>query len=367
MAVDDVHAGLNYFGLVILLHERWFVDSSPYPVSWASALEPGPLLAVIAAFGLTGLAVAAWKVTNRRPIISGPSALGADEQALAILYGLVPAVLAIHLAVPLIVSGINLELFVPNLVLREPGAVPLQSPFAAVAAVLQIGIALALFYGALTRAAALLLLGLWIAGAIRFGPVLLLEHAIIPGIALTLYLTGRGPFAVDALLSSRFGQPRVAWLQHALTPLRVGTGVSLVTLALTEKLWNLPLGLAFLQAYPVNFLPSLGLAVSDETFLLAAGAVELLAGLLLITNTYVRVGIVALWLPFNLTLAAFGWKELVGHLPVYGAMAVLALWGRGRATDVRALRRGLLQRPVLFGDPAPIETRGGEDRPAGVT
>lgn len=348
---------------MILLHERWFIDSSPYPVDWASALHRGPLLATATAIAVTALAAVFWRISRRNPIVSGPAALGADDQALAILYGAVPAILAMHLAVPLVVSGINLELFVPNLVLREPGTVPLQSPFAAAAAVLQIGIALALFYGAFTRAAVLALLALWVAGAVRFGPILLLEHAIVPGIALTLWLTGRGPFAVDALLGARFGRPRAAWVEQAFTPLRIGAGLSLAILALTEKLWNLPLGLAFLQRYPVNFLAALGLPVSDEAFLLLAGTVELTAGVLLLTNTYVRVGIVALWLPFNLTLAAFGWKELVGHLPIYGAMAVLALWGAGSAADARALRRGLLQRPVLFGDSPPQETPG---RPEGV-
>ncbi len=44
-------------------------------------------------------------------------------------------------------------------------------------------------------------------------------------------------------------------------------------------------------------------------------------------------------------------NELVGHLPIYGAMAVIAIWGSGGPTDVRALRRGLSQRPVLFDDP----------------
>ena len=149
-------------------------------------------------------------------------------------------------------------------------------------AVLQIGVALALFYGAFTRAAALALVGLWAAGVVYFGPVLLLEQAIVPGIALTLAITGRGPFAVDALLSARRGRPRLRRLHHAITPLRIGTGISLATLAFTEKLWNLPLGLAFLERYPVNFMPSLGIPMDDRTFLLAAGTVELLAGLLLI-------------------------------------------------------------------------------------
>lgn len=335
-----------------LLHERWFIDSAPFPLTWAGVTEPGALAAAGIAAAIA--AAAAFLAHRRRAEpdpVPGPLTLGASERSLAILYGSLPALLAVHLAVTLVVSGINVELFAPNLVLREPGAVPLQSSFAAVAAVLQIGVALALFYGAFTRPAALALVALWAAGVVHFGPVLMLEQAIVAGIALTLAITGRGPFAVDALLSARRGRPRLRRLDQAITPLRLGTGISLAALAFTEKLWNLPLGLAFLERYPVNFLPAIGMPVDDRTFLLAAGTVELLAGLLLITNSYVRLGIVVLWLPFNLTLAAFGWRELVGHLPIYGAMAVLAIWGQGSPADVRALRRGLSQRPVLFDDP----------------
>ncbi len=338
---------------MILLHERWFVDSTPYPLDWASATHPGALAAVAGAAASLFLAAFVWRRTGRRPIVPGPVGLGASADSLAVLYGAIPLVLALHLSITLFVSGVTLHLFAPNLVLYEPGPVPIGSIGGAAAALAQIAIGLALFYGALTRIAAALLVALWVSGMLWFGPVLLLEHAIVPGIALTLYIMGRGPFAVDALLHPRLGLPRLRWLPHALTPLRIGTGLSLVTLAFTEKLWNLPLGLAFLERYPVNFLPEWGIPLSDEAFLLAAGAVELLAGLLLIANVYVRLGILVLWLPFNLTLAAFGWVELVGHLPVYGAMAVLALWGRGSADDLRALQRGLMQRPALLPSPVP--------------
>ena len=345
---------------MVLLHERWFVDSTPFPMQWDAVTRPGALVAVAAAGAVAAGAAFFWRATGRKPIIPGPFALGADERSLAILYGAIPLMLAVHLAVPLVVSGINVELFVPNLVMREPGAVPVQSPFAAAGAVLEIGIGLALVYGAFTRLAAAGLVLLWLAGAVAFGPVRLLEHAIIPGTALTLWITARGPFAVDALLSSRLGRPRLGLVDRAMTPLRIGTGISLVTLAVSEKLWNLPLGLAFLERYPVNFLPALGLPVGNETFLLMAGTVELLAGLLLLTNVYSRAGIVLLWLPFNLTLAVFGWRELVGHLPIYGAMAALAVWGSGNAADARALRLGLLQRPVLFDPPEGVN--GGATR-----
>ena len=332
------------------LHERWFIDSAAFPLRWAAVADPRALAAT--GIAAVGVATAAWlwRRGRRNPVVPGPGSLGAGPDSRAVLLGALPLILGLHLAVPLFVSGINLELFAPNLVLREPGSVPLRSPFAAIAAVGQIGIGLALFYGAFARPAALALMALWIAGAIRFGPVLLLEHAIVPGTAATLWITGRGSLAVDALLGHRFARAVRRHLPHALTPLRIGTGLSLATLAFTEKLWNLPLGLAFLERYPVNFLPALGIPLSNEGFLLAAGTVELTAGLLLLANVYVRLGILVLWLPFNITLAAFGWKELVGHLPIYGAMAALAIWGHGGRPDVEALERGLARRPTLGPD-----------------
>ena len=35
------------------------------------------------------------------------------------------------------------------------------------------------------------------------------------------------------------------------------------------------------------------------------------------------------WFPTSLTLTLFAWEELIGHLPIYGVMAVLLVWGAG--------------------------------------
>jgi uncharacterized membrane protein YphA (DoxX/SURF4 family) len=331
----------------MLLHERWFVDSSPFPVRWADLLDGPALVATTAAVVVAAGAHLLWRLTGRRPIIPGPFSLGADRVQLAALYGLAPLILSLHVAVPLVVNGIQLDLFAPNLELgahagqAEAAGVPIYDLYGALAGLAQIGIGLALFYGAFTRAAALLLALLWVTGALRFGPVLLLEQSIYLGIAGFLWVTGRGRYGLDAYLDSRLARPARVPPRRAVTALRLGAGLSLATLAFTEKLANLPLGLAFLERYPVNFTASFGLPLDDRTFLLAAGTVELVAGLLVLGNTYLRLGILVLWVPFNLTLAAFGWRELVGHLPIYGAMAVLAVWGAGSAADEEALGRGL--------------------------
>lgn len=325
----------------ILLHERWFVSSEGLPTDWAAILEPGPALAVGAAVAITLAAYLLWRTRGRTPVIPGPLRLGATPERLAVALGWIPMLLAVHTAVPLMVSGIQGELFVPNL--------EMELPASAVVGLLEVGIAILLFYGLLARVAAVLLAVLWLLGAILFGPVLLLEHAIFLGIAAFFWVAGRGPVALDRLFGPWAGA-REELLPRAIPILRVATGFSLAWLALTEKLLNLPLALRFLEAYPfVNFLPELGLAVSDRTFFLAAGTVELTAGLLLMTGAFPRLVILVLWLPFNLTLAVFGWQEFVGHLPVYGAMLVILLWGSGGEEDHEALRAGLIplrEKPV---------------------
>lgn len=331
----------------MLLHERWFIEGPDAPVRLDMAFEPGALAAVGVAGAATAALALLYRATGRRPLIPGPFRLGADQRLLAVLYGAIPVVLCLHVAVPLIVSGVQRELFVPNL--RLAGSEPTDvSLFALAASLAQIGIALALLYGAFTRLAAAALGLLWLAGAIYFGPVYLLEQTVFLGIAATLFILGRGPFSVDALLGHRAAYPLESQLALAVPILRVGTGLSLAVLAFTEKLWNLPLATAFMERYPLNFTGALGIPISDTAFIYAAGAVELTAGLLLLTNTYVRLGIFVLWFPFNLTLALFGWQELVGHLPIYGAMALLAVWGHGSEADLAALSRGIAQRPVLL-------------------
>lgn len=277
-----------------------------------------------------------WRRRGRRPLIPGPVALGTDVDRLAVLMGWVPLMLALHTAVPLFVSGVRGELFVPSLVMERP--------LSLVAGLAEVGVGLLLFYGFFTRPAALGLAVLWLTGGVVFGPVLMLEQVVFLGIAGFFWIAGRGPVAVDAHFGPRTKVKR-RWLGSAAPLLRIAAGASIAWLAFSEKLLNLPLGLRFLERYPwANFFPAVGLPLSDEGFLLLAGGVELTMGLLLIAGAFPRLVILAVWLPFNVTLTAFGWQELVGHLPIYAVMAIVLLWGVGGPEDRAALRRGLVSR-----------------------
>ncbi len=319
---------------VTLLHERWFTEDWKYPVQWDAVLTPATWVPLGIALGITAAAVLLWRARGRRPLVPGPMELGMKWENYQELLSWMPLVIGIHAAVTLLVSGVGLRLFVPNLVLSE-------SFLGAILGLAQISVALSFIYGALTRLSTIVLAATWLAGVILFGPVRLLEHSLLLGIAFFLFVTGRGPLAFDMALE-RLHRPIERLMPYAVPVLRISTGLSIAVLAFTEKLWNVPMGLAFLAEHPFNFFPALGLsAIGDPEFLLIAGTVELTFGLLLMSGVFVRLLILALWLPFNLTLPLLGWSELVGHLPIYGIMGLLLIWGEERPESDQALAQGV--------------------------
>jgi hypothetical protein len=303
----------------MILHERWFVDRSDFPVDFTLIGDVAHTLVPLAVgLAATGAVYALWRALGRRSLLPGPLELGMSRTAFRDLVSWTPIGIGIHTAVLLIVSGISRQLFVPNLPLPP-------NLFGALFGLVQIAIALSFFYGALTRFGAALLALTIGAGMVVFGPVLLIEHVFLLGIALFLYWSGRGPLAVDLIVRGDHQPAPPPTI--AVNTLRILTGASLAILAFTEKLWNVPLAEAFLSSHNFNFLPAIGIDVSHETFILMAGTIELTLGLLLMSGAFVRAVIVMLWLPFNLTLPLLGWRELVGHLPVYGIMALLLICG----------------------------------------
>jgi uncharacterized membrane protein YphA (DoxX/SURF4 family) len=296
-------------------HEKWFQQGQP--TDWSQVLEAPRLAAIGAVIVVTLIAAWAWGLRGKRDLLPGPEAFGATPSGRSRFYAWVPAILALHVAVPLLVYGLEGKFFSPNNVL--PGTTMYAL------GLMQATAALSFFYGGMTRVGAIILAAAWLRGVFVFGLESMMENAHYLGFAMFFFLAGRGPFSIDRLLFPRL-EPRDQLKVWALPLFRVGIGIALVTVAFTEKLANLPLALAFLQAYPLNFTPALGLPLSDEFFVLCAGSVELLVGLFILFGLFPRTIIVIAWLPFNLTLTIFDWVELVGHLPFYGALAVLLIW-----------------------------------------
>ena len=317
----------------MVLHERWFV-SRQHPVDFSQLFSAQTAVPLAIAVAVTGVALLAWRVRRRREIVPGPLQLGMDWENYQRLLSWMPLVFGVHTAVPLLVAGVQLQLFVPNLALP-------YNFFGGLVALTEIVIALSFLYGAATRIGAALLALVWLVGAIWFGPLLLLEHALFLGVAFFMFVMGRGPGALD-MTFQRFHRPLEHLVPRAVPMLRVLTGIGIVTLAFTEKLWNVPMGVDFLERYPLNFFPAIGLAgVSNADFILITGTVELTFGLLLISGAFVRLMTLILWVPFNLTLPFLGWRELVGHLPIYGIMALLLIWGEERKQTEEAFVSGV--------------------------
>jgi uncharacterized membrane protein YphA (DoxX/SURF4 family) len=300
-------------------HEKWFVGEPAGGLRWDLLLRPLPLSIVGAVLLVTLLGGMLWRARGRS-FLPGPEAFGATDGRRSLLYGLVPLILGIHVAVPLLVNGVQGTLFSPDNVM--PGA------WANFLGLAEAGIALALFYGGLTRVAAAALGLLWFLGIFLVGLEPMLENVLYLGFAAFFLLAGRGPLSIDRLLFPRL-EPRAELSRYAVPAVRIGVGLSLAFVAFTEKFANVPLGLAFLEEYPLNFTGTLGVPLTDEAFVLCAGAVELLVGLWIALGIFVREVVVVAWFPTNLTLTLFAWEELIGHLPIYGVMAVLLVWGAG--------------------------------------
>lgn len=319
-------------------HAKWFLISESYPLRAREALaDPGTWLAIVGPIVLWVVAMLLWRWRGGRSIIPDPKALGGRPEAKEALYAFMPFVLAVHLGVPLLVNGLNHTLFTPNNLL--------DGIWAHLFTLGQIGVMLGLFYGTPTRLVALLLALMWGAGFVVVGVEPMLEAVHILGFSAFFYCAGRGPFAVDRALFPSW-EPSPALLRRAVPLLRVGIGLSLIVVAFTEKLLNVPMAVAFLTEYPLNFLPILGIPLTDAQFVLMIGAVELLVGLCVLTGTFLRDIIVLAWFPFNLTLGIFGPEELVGHLPFYGAMALFFVWGASDPENLAAWERGIM-RPSL--------------------
>ena len=187
----------------------------------------------------------------------------------------------------------------------------------------------------------------------------MLESSMFLGFAAFFFFAGRGPISIDRLILPRL-EPSASLMEKAVPALRTGLGLSLVVVAFTEKFANIPLASAFLERYLLNFTDALGIPMSNETFILCAGSVELLVGLWILLGIFPREIILVAWIPINLTLTIFNWTELIGHLPIYGTLAVLLVWSPGRenlALWLRGLREGPL---AILGRDAPKKANPGE-------
>ncbi len=302
-----------------LAHEKWFTDEV-YAPDWGFVLQPRTL----AYLGVAVLIATLWRWADHylpRPEVAALAPLGW-------LVPWIPRLLAVHAGVSLLAQAARGSYLAPGMEL-PPGAAGL------LLAVVE-GIAgVWLVSGFRIRPAAWFVVVSGPLGMLFYGPVAVLERADLLGVALFLALLPPGQDDYGAVV------PSAEQVRRALWSLRVAAGVALVVLAFTEKLLSPETSLEFLDRYPAfNVLEAVG--VGDLEFVRIAGAIEVLIGLLLVSGAAPQVAVLAAAVPFNATLFFLGAEELIGHLPVYGVMLTLLVYGSHQryAPEVRRISPG---------------------------
>ena len=293
----------------MIAHETWFTDARP-AFDWAFTIEPATVACILLAVG----AALAWRVVGRRvprPELPFLAPLGR-------LAPWVPRLLALHAGVSLLAQAARHTYLVPALALPD-------SPWGAALGIAEGFLGVWLITGFRVRWAAIAVVVAGPLGAIGYGLVPILERMDLLGIALFLVVLSPG---ADRFGAAPLDRDRI---ELATFSLRALVGGALIVLAFTEKLANPDLALAFLHRYPAfNLARTVGLNVGDLTFIRIAGGIELLFGLLILSGTMPQLVVLLAGIPFNATLFFLGSSELIGHLPVYGAMLALLVYGSNR-------------------------------------
>ena len=306
-----------------LLHVKWFTDPTAFPTRYELLFS----LPVLAALGIAALAVAAaWAWEQRMP---EPRTVKRLER----LAPYAPLALGLHLGLALVVASILGFLFAPADTLRI-GTGNLFG-FLILAAEAMCGLMIVL--GLATRAAAILLALLGLVAMIPFTVESILEQVHLLGIAVFLFLVGRGPLSLDRIrgVTPPVTAPEIPWA--SLTLLRVLLGFAVFYGALTEKLLNPGLAEALLTERPyLNVTRLIGpMALPDSQFAFLAGVAELVIGAVIISPWVTRPVMAIGAVIFTASLVVFGWKELLGHLPFYGIFLLLFIAPKADSRRVR--------------------------------
>jgi hypothetical protein len=288
-------------------HETWFVDT---PGSdWSFATESLTLTYLLAAFAIAfGVRVLARRIP------------GVDIPFLARTAPWMPFALRLHLAVSLI-SLLSLGFYLSP-------AMDLHWNVAGVLlGVVMVVTAIGMAAGWHTRQAAWLLIAAGPLGMLEFGIGPVIQRIDMLGPAIFLLIAGPGRWSAD-YEQGKAHAPTDDQIERAGWALRVAVGVALIVVAFAEKLANPAMALDFLHHQPdFNVASGLGLPLGDLEFARLAGGIEVLFGLLLISGALPQAIVLIAGIPFNATLFFYGAVELSGHLPVYGTMLVLLVYG----------------------------------------
>ncbi|SEN85519.1 DoxX family membrane protein [Palleronia pelagia] len=313
--VSAVFIGL--IGTPAAPHVRWFVDGETTPPESYALTDPMFLLA--GALALTLVAASVW-LDPRLPAPPIPRSKWRHD---------VMELLRVFTGMSFLLTAYEGALVAPHHAVGGPMGIVLL--------ILQTGIGILLIANRWIFAAAALMLVLLAGVGLKFGILAALEYAMIAGIAMFLMLN------FNRIEDRRISEELKAYSVDAL---RIWTGVSLVSLAVGEKLAPSALGQAFVQQYEWNFMTLMGIGFfDDKLFVLSAGMVEAAIGIVLILGTTTRLAVLALSVMMALSNVVFilqdnneaAMVEFIGHMPIIGTAMVLLVLGYGRRLTISRL------------------------------
>jgi len=322
----------------VLAHVKWFENEAHYPVRADLVISGRTGVLLVAA----GAALAAFYVLQRT--VGDPH--WPDFGFLKRMAVGAPTLLAVQAAIALIYAAAQPTLFAPNMPLPHTALGPLVAGLEAL-------IGFSFITGIADWAGALLLIALWLLAFLLFPAFDVMDQLFWVGIGVVVLVIGRSA-TEGGMARAWFRARSPAWSARAVAALRVITGIAIIAPALDEKIWNPALGAAFLAHHPgfnVIMQTSLGLGwFSNAWFVLVAGIIEALIGVLLISGLLTRVVILGMWLPFNLGVPFLPPQELLGHLPLLGIMYFLLVHSSGIAPGESLHRTGLPGSPSAMSE-----------------
>ncbi len=257
---------------VALAHIKWFVDveavkASNQTIEFFSWWSKPVGVWVVVTLLLIGLA----KVLNHK-LKEPKKILEFGEKNQKAIYRIFKILVGIFLVV---ISGFWQIILVPQ--------IPVSGLWQQVLQVAQGIIGVMLIVNVYPKWAGLALGGLYLVAGGLGGIEFYLENLLLLAIALFIYLS--------ELSETHKLFVYQAW---AVPILRTGAGVSLVVLAFTEKLLHPELALQFLNEHNWNFVKMLGFNFSNQLFVLSAGFMETIFGLLYVLGFIIRINTVVM-------------------------------------------------------------------------
>jgi uncharacterized membrane protein YphA (DoxX/SURF4 family) len=170
--------------------------------------------------------------------------------------------------------------------------------------------------------------GLFALATFKYGVVDMVDAVEMLGIAIFMLIAGRPKWRLVESIKEKEWFNK--WSDYAVPIIRIGTGINLMVLGFTEKIFAPSLTQNFLATHSWNFMEALGFtSFTNYWFAFSAGMTEFIFGLMLLLGLVTRITTLTLACFLVTTLILLGPVELIGHLPHFAIAIVLLVFGSG--------------------------------------